>query len=205
MSDYDYKPNSHKSKELSQSATEERRVAKVVNGTVKTKKRNDIGKLTDIFVPGDVNTVKSYVIMDVLIPAVKKAISDIVTNGIDMILYGESGRTKKRSSNVDYVSYRSYSDRRDEPYYESSRSRERFRYDELIFENRGEAEAVRKEMHNCLKRYGIVTVQDLYDIADVTAPYTSNKYGWTVLDNVEPVRLNSGGYILKLPRAMPID
>lgn len=204
MSEHEYKSNSHKSKELQQTAAEEKRVATVVKGTVRTKKRNDIGKLTDVFIPGDVNTVKSYVVMDVLIPAVKKAISDIVTNGIDMILYGESGRSKKRSSNVDYVSYRNYSDRRDEPYRES-RSRDRFNYDELIFENRGEAEAVRKEMYNCLKRYGIVTVQDMYDIADKTAPYTSNKYGWTSLETVEPVRLRDGGYILKMPRAMPID
>jgi hypothetical protein len=204
MGEIEYKANSHKSKELQQNAPEEKRVSKVVNGAVRTKKKNEIGKLADVFISEDVSKVKSYVLMDVLIPAVKKAISDIVTNGIDMILYGESGRTKKRS-NVDYVSYRSYSDRRDEPRYESGRSRERFHYDDLVFDNRGEAEAVRMEMIHCLKKYGIVTVQDLYDIADVTAPYTSNKFGWTSLEGVEPVRLRDGGYILKLPRAMAID
>ena len=205
MSEHEYKSNSHKSRELEKATNEERRVSKVVSGTVRTKKRNDLSKLTDVFISEDVGKVKSYVLMDVLIPAVKKAISDIVTNGIDMILYGEAGRNKKRSSNVDYVSYRSYSDRRDEPSYGYGHSRERFHYDDLVFNSRGEAEAVRKEMFHCLKRYGIVTVQDLYDIADVTAPYTSNKYGWTSLDNVEAVRLYSGGYILKLPRAMAID
>ena len=204
MGEIEYKPHSHKSKEMLKQTAEEKRVSKVVNGAVRTKKKTEMGKLAEVFISEDVGKVKSYVLMDVLIPAIKKAISDIVTNGIDMVLYGESGRSKKRS-NADYVSYRSYSDRRDEPRYDSGRYRERFRYDDLVFDNRGEAEAVRMEMVQCLKKYGIVTVQDLYDIADVTAPYTSNKYGWTSLEGVEPVRLRDGGYILKLPRAMAID
>ena len=81
----EYPANSHRSKELAtESHSEERKVQKVVSGKVTTKK-NEVRKLTDIFISEDARNVKSYIFMDVLVPAIKKAISDIVTDGIDMI------------------------------------------------------------------------------------------------------------------------
>lgn len=58
-------------------------------------KKSEMQKFADVFISEDVNNVKSYIVMDVLVPAIKKAISDIVTNGIDMILYGETGKSKR--------------------------------------------------------------------------------------------------------------
>ena len=87
----EYKSNSHKSNEVD----ERKKVGKVVKGKVKTKKKSGITKFTDVFISEDVSSVKSYIIGEVLIPAMKKALSDIVTNGIDMILYGESGVNKR--------------------------------------------------------------------------------------------------------------
>lgn len=201
MSDTNYPNNSYAYREKQKEQAEKKKVTKVASG--KTKKKKEIHKLTDVFISEDIHNVKSYVMMDVLIPAIKKAISDIVTNGIDMILYGESGRTKKRS-NVDYASYRSYYDKRDDRRESKSTSR-RFDYDEVIFESRGEAEAVRDQMEAVIDQYGVVTVADLYDMADLTAPpYTSTKYGWTSIRYAEVARTRDG-YIIKLPRAMPID
>lgn len=200
----EYQPNSHKSKEEAAvtETNKERKVRKVVSGNVKTKK-NDKRKLANIFISDEAANVKSYVFMDVLVPAIKKAISDIVTDGIDMILYGESRDRKRKSS--DKVSYRNYyddrrGDRRDSGY----RSGSRFDYDDLVFDTRGEAEAVHEEMLDVIDRYGFVTVADMYDMADLSAPYTSSKYGWTNIRTAEVVRVRNG-YILKLPKAMPID
>ena len=64
---------------------------------------------------------------------------------------------------------------------------------------------VREQMLDIIERYGFVTVADVYDMADLTAPYTSNKYGWTNIRNAETMRLRDGGFVLKLPKAMPID
>ena len=91
----EYKPNSHKSKEEQKDLVPEKRVEKVISGTVKPKKKSEMQKFADVFISEDVNNVKSYIVMDVLVPAIKKAISDIVTNGIDMILYGEAGSRKR--------------------------------------------------------------------------------------------------------------
>ena len=139
--------------------------------------------------------------LDVLVPAVKKAISDIVVNGIDMILYGEAGHTKKRSTSS-YISYNKYSDRRDEREY--SRARVGYSYDDIILDSRGEAEEVLDRMFELLDTYQFVSVADLYDLVGVTGNYTDNKYGWTNLRGAEAVRVRDG-YVLKLPKAYPID
>lgn len=200
----DYKPNSHRFKEEKKEPVGDKKIPVVVSGKVKTKKKNDIRKFTDIFIAEDVSNVKSYIFMDVLVPAVKKAVSDIVRDGIDMILYGESGK-RKSSSGSSYVSYGKYSDRRDDHRsVNDSRVKTRFDYEDLVFESRGEAEAVREQMDEMIDRYGIVTIADMYDMADMSAPYTSNKYGWTNIRTAEPIRIKEG-YILKLPKAMPID
>lgn len=201
-----YTPNSHKYKEEQKNAaSEEKRVQKVVKSPVKTKK-NEIRKFADIFISEDVASVKNYIFMDVLVPAVKKAIYDIVTNGIDMFLYGGSNKSKNGSAGAK-VSYRNYYDQKNNTTHhgsESNRSNNGFEYDDIVFNDRGEAEAALQQMHDAINRYGIVTVADLYDMAGLTAPYTSQKYGWMSVNGVSVVRVRDG-CVLKLPRAVPID
>jgi hypothetical protein len=199
-----YKPNSHRSKAEQRSSNEERqKLEKVVSGTAKVKKKGATRKFTDVFISEDASNVKTYIISDVLVPAAKKLVSDIVRDGIEMLLYGSTGGSSKRSSRTPYVSYDRFSDRRDDRRY-SSEPRARFDYNDIVFETRGEAEIVRSQMDDVIDRYGFVTVADMYDLAGLTEPYTSNKYGWTNIRNAEPIRVRDG-YILKLPRPVPID
>lgn len=198
----EYKPNSHKSKEEPQIL--EKKVEKVVNGTVKARKKSEIQKFADVFIQEDAQKVKSYILMDVLVPAVKKAISDIVTNGIDMILYGESGRTKK-SGSASKVSYRSYYDKREERRDSgSNRTRTGYNYDDVVLDNRGEAEEVLSRMDELVATYGLVSVADFYDLVGITGNYTDNKYGWTDIRSASVVRVRDG-YMIKLPRALPLN
>ena len=205
-----YPPNSNKYKEEQKqkqaAESTEKRVQKVVKGPVKTKK-NEVRKFADIFISEDIHSVKNYIFMDVLVPAIKKAIYDIVTNGIDMFLYGGSGKGK--SSNAgSKVSYRNYYDQKNNNSgyrgSENTKPNNGFEYDDIIFPSRGEAEAALQQMHDTINRYGLVTVADLYDMAGLTAPYTSQKYGWMSVNGVETGRVRDG-YVLKLPRAVPMD
>lgn len=102
----DYKSNSDKARQEQQS---EKKVEAVITGAAKTRKKGEMQKFADVFIAEDANNVKSYILMEVIVPAVKKAISDIVTTGIDMILYGEAGRSKKNGT-ASKVSYRNYYD-----------------------------------------------------------------------------------------------
>lgn len=195
----DYKANSHKAKSEN---VEKKNITPVVKGKV-TKKKNNMRKFTNTFVNEDVSNVKSYVIFDVLVPAIKKAVSDIVTNGVDMILYGETGRSDKKRSRT-YVSYDRYSDRdRDRDRF-STRSRSGYSYDDITLESRSEAEEVIRAMDGILDTYGVVTVADFYELVGENCNYTDNKYGWTNIRNAEAVRTRDG-YIIRLPKALPID
>lgn len=208
MSEPIYTPNSHKYKDEQKNTTQapEKRVAKVVTRPVKTKK-NEVRKLADIFISEDIGNVKNYIFMDVLVPAIKKAIYDIVTNGIDMFLYGGSGKGRTSGPSGTKVSYRNFYDQKNNGggnRGSESRPHNGFEYDDIVFNNRGEAEAVKQQMQAAIGKYGFVTVADLYDMVDLQAPYTSQKYGWMDVSGAEAIRTRDG-YILKLPRAAAID
>ena len=200
----EYKSNSHRSKEgKTEALTDRKKVEKVVHGRVRMKPKSGVSKITDVFISEDAANVKSYIVMDVLVPAVKKAISDIVRDGIDMILYGES-RGRKSSSASGYVSYRDYSRSDDRDRFRDSRSRSSYAHDDIILDSRGEAEEVLTRMDELIDTYGNVSVADLYDLVGKSSEYTDNKYGWTNIRNAEPIRVRDG-YMLKLPKALPIN
>lgn len=192
-----YPSNSHKARE----EVAEKKVEKVVSGKTSTKKKSGIRKLSDTFLSEDVGNVKSYIFSEVLLPAAKKLVSDIVTNGTNMLLYGEIKNKKGNSSKVSYSRY--YDDRSRD--YRSPVVRNNFDYDEIIFETRGDAEAVLDAMYDILNQYKVVSVAELYDLASITTHnYTCNNYGWIDLRGSSVVRVRDG-YILKLPRALAID
>ena len=199
----DYKPNSHKFKEEQKESTSEKKVEKVISGTAKSKKKNEIQKFADVFISEDVNNVKSYILLDVLIPAIKKAVSDIVTNGIDMILYGESEKTKKNSISSK-ISYRSYYDNDRKYSYNSSAVKRGYSYDDIILDNRGEAEDVLARIDELIATYEIASVADLYDLVGISGNYTDNKYGWTDVRSATVVRTRDG-YLIKLPKVLPLN
>lgn len=198
----EYKSNSDKSRQEQQS---EKKVEAVISGTAKTRKKGEMKKFADVFIAEDANNVKSYILMEVIIPAVKKAISDIVTTGIDMILYGEAGRSRKNNS-TSKVSYRQYYERENERTRAGSGNRRAgFDYDEILFDTRGDAEAVLDAMNDIISQYGVISVSDFYDLANVANDnYTMNRYGWTNIAGATAVRVRDG-YILKLPRAIPLN
>lgn len=195
----EYTPNSPRQKE----SADKKKIEKVISGTAKVKKKSEFRKFADIFIAEDVDSVKSYIFSDVIIPAAKKLVSDIVRDGIDMILYGGSGRSGKSSSSSK-ISYRNYYDDKNDRFRSNATVKTRFDYDDLLFETRAEAENVLDQMVSVIDKYGFVTVADMYDMADLTAPYTSAKYGWTNIRTADIVR-NRDGYVIKLPKAMPID
>lgn len=204
MSEHEYKPNSHRYKNGEVEAPGERKkLEKVVKGTVKTKKKSGVRKLADIFVAEDVQDVKSYIFMDVLIPTIKNTILDIIIDSATMMFKGDVRRDKKRYG-AEYVSYRNYSDRRDDRRYVDSRARASYGHDDIVLESRPEAEEVLTRMDELIETYGFVSVADMYDLVGKTCNYTDNKYGWTNLRNAEPIRVRDG-YMLRLPKALPID
>ncbi len=196
----EYRSNSNKSREAL-SAQPEKKVEKVISGTAKIRKKSGMQRFADIFMPEDVGDIKSYIVTTVVIPAIKKAIMD----AMDMLLYGETGSSRKAGS-ASKVSYRNFydkgTDRRDSRPTRVSG----FDYDNIIFAGRGDAEACLDAMFEIISTYGTVSVADLYDLADMppTNNYMLDRYGWADLSGSTTVRVRDG-YTLKLPRAVPLN
>ena len=202
--DNEYKQNLNRYPDSKQ---ESRHIEKIVAGPVKTKKKSKLSKITEEFISEDAKNVKSYVLGEVLIPAIKKAISDIITNGIDIILYGESRKGGRGYSSADRISYKTYYDRDTRASRMIDRSNTlygSYSYDDIILSTRGEAEDVLTRMDELMDKYGLVRVADLYDLVGITGNYTDNKYGWTNIRNAKITRLRDG-YMIEMPRAVPID
>ena len=203
----EYKPNSFKYKaeqKQKQVTKEDKKIEKVINSTAKVKKKSSIHKFTDVFISEDASNVKSYILSDVLVPALKKLVTDIVKDGIDIILYGGARRGGSgNTSRASYVSYNNYSNNRNDRSLPSSRNGLAYSYNDIVLENRGEAEDVLTRMDELIDMYGEVSVADLYDLVGITGNYTDNKYGWTNIRNAEPVRVRDG-YLLKMPKPGPL-
>lgn len=209
----EYVSNSHKSKAepvlLATDPVEAKaeppkdRMEKVVKGNVKTRKKSALSKAAGEFVSEDARNVGDYIVRDVLLPAAKKAISDIVTDGIQMILYGST--QPKSKSNVSYVSYdRSY---RSSDRFANSANRVRrcaYDFDDYIFESSSEADEVLSAMDDAIERYGMVSIADYCDLVGVSSQFTDGKYGWTNLRQASVQRVRDG-WVIKLPRAMALE
>lgn len=195
---YDSKPETPK----------EKVVEPAIEGDEFVSRKRPLGKkLGDVLFNGDIQDVKSYVISDVLIPAIKETIFDMVNKGLDMVLFGGSTRSSSKS-NQTYISYNNYSNttnrRTQETRTRTRRLDDRLDEEELIFRERGPAELVLEKMRIIFEDYHIVTKADLNDILNRTGNFTDNNWGLTDMTGagVERVR---GGYLLKLPRWKHLD
>lgn len=204
MDTFDYKPNSFKSKSEKETRPAERqKLEKVVKGEVKTKKKSGAEKIASKFLAEDVKNVKTHLIDDVVIPAVKKTIVDFIKEGVDALIWGSS-RRDNRSSVVDRVSYGNYYNNQTRYPVADSRPRASFDYDRIVLTDKGEAEMVLARLDEVIATYGHARVSDLYDLLGMTCDFTCNDYGWTNLSTARTVSVRGGGYGFDLPRALPI-
>lgn len=198
----EYTNNSFKAKEEKKERTEKQAV---VSKTPKTRKKSEIQKAAGLFISEDASTVKEHLIQDVVIPTAKDLIVNVITDAVNIIFWGSTRRKSGSGTRIGYASR--FDEVRDPRDRDRDRRRDRtaIEYDDIIFDNRGDAEAVLANMDACLEQYGIVTVLDLFDFAGVTTHnYMADRYGWKNLSNAEVRRIRDG-FIIDLPRAFPID
>lgn len=196
-----YRKNSEKANAEAEQESSGKKVEKIIKGSAKAKKKSELRKIADAFIQEDAHTVKNYIFNKVLIPAIKKTFSDIVTNSLDMFLWGKGGDRRTRGSS-ERISYRRYFD---EPRPRDSERRQRsYNYDEIVLDSSDEAEEVLERMDELLRRYKMVSVADFYDLVGITGKTTDNHYGWTDLRTAEVVS-DRDGYLIKLPRAIALD
>lgn len=189
------------------------KVKKVTTGIVLKKKKNFLNSFTQTFFGDDAKNVASYVLWDVLIPAAKNTISEMVSTGIEMLLFGEEkGSRTRRDKDRSYVSYSNYYKDRDRGRDRGIRTSDRFdnrsraqhNFDDVIIGTRSEAENVLSLLVEQIDQYDMATVADFYDLVGISTDFSDNKYGWTNLNRAEVVHTRDG-YIIRLPRPYPLD
>jgi hypothetical protein len=168
-------------------------------------------RITKNVVSSTLKSVGVYIFLDILIPALKNTISDMINNGSDMILFGEpKARRRDRERPGSRVSYTGYYDRerdRDRLYDRERRDRvygrSRFNSDEIILSTREDAEEVIQSMFDIYDQYNAVTVSEFLELVGLPDEYTDRNYGWTNLRDVE-IRRVRDGYVIDLPNPRPL-
>ena len=170
-------------------------------------------RLKDSFKEGEPgHEVSNYVMYDVVIPAAKTTIADLIEGAIEMLLFGGEARSRGvvRNRGRSYVSYadmysgntiRSRGARPPvhRPHNVERASRMRHDFTGVVMGSRAEAEIVMAEMVELVDTYGVASVSDLYDLVGLSSEYTDNKYGWSDLTGISTMRVRDG-WTVELPR-----
>ena len=182
---------------------------KKVVAKAKVVKKSRIKEALRTFFAQDLPEIAEHLVIDVAIPAAKNAITDMVTQGIQQLLYGEVDR---RRPTAGYTSYSSSS----RALYGGSnyRPRERDRdraphqpkptsVDDFVFDTRGEAVDVIEYIAETIEQYGQVSVADLMSSVGIQPRYTDERWGWTTTDAFE-LRQIREGWLVSADRPDPI-
>ncbi len=160
-------------------------------------------------IPTNGESVRDYIIYEVLIPTAKNTIM----NTVGMLLYNKAGNwSGVHQSNGGvrvYNNYDSYSRNTQPNYPQYGQQQQRqtygtYQYNEIAFSTRGDAEAVLMNLTECIDTYGNTKVSDLYEFAGVEGTSTDYNYGWYDLSTAR-VMGTQHGWKIDLPKAVPLN
>lgn len=178
----------------------------------------------DRFISEDAEYVGSSIVDDILVPALRDLINDILHGAIDMTFGGgnyRGGSYSRRGRGRSHISYdRMYSDSRssrrrrdrDEDDYDDRRSRRRLPdCSEFIFDPRDydraldaqcAAEDLLDDMADRIEEYGQVDVAWFMDQVgeDIDGRWNAEDWGWTDLSGVRVRGSNRNGWYIDLPK-----
>jgi len=208
----DFPANSQKAKE----ASEPRQPVKPVTTAETVRRKRGLGhKFKDTFFGGDSRGAVEFVILGIMIPAVKDMMFDALTEGVRYRIYGDSRVRRGASSGYSglgqatYNNYTSYSTPPTKAQQQAHPSLSRgaqARHDlsGLVIPTRIDAQEVIDQMFEILSRHGSVNVAELYELVDIRPSHTDVKWGWTSLLGAKAVPRRGGGFMLDLPEPVAL-
>lgn len=196
-----------KSEEIPEPAIKE--VKPVVSKNARASKKGPVKRALSKIFADDFDDIKTNIISDTLLPAIRDMIFDAITNGLSMSLYGttHAGSNKRRRGqvNTDYSKISST----------VSPARDRLRdrressavMEDLLFESREDALAVLDGVMDMMDTYELVSVADVYSLSGFGTTPTDNKYGWDNPSDLAKMKIVRVGrdWCLKIPKPYPID
>lgn len=191
-----------------------KQITPVVQAT--TGKKTMMSKIKDVFIGTDGNSVADYVLYDVVVPALKNTIWEVVTGGLNMSLFDkrEAPRNIHRNRGNSYYNYnrgqgqyiysqepdyRGHSNNRGRSGRPEARTSTPLEFDDILLPSRNDAELVISMLGELIDQYGSASISDLYELVGMTPISTDNNWGWENLETAYSTPVN-GGYMLRLPR-----
>lgn len=217
MAESRYKPNSQKSKIVNQDGSappepEKPKVEKIISGQAKERKKPIGKRISETFTGDDAQSVGSYLLLEVVVPAVKSLISEAVSQGTDRMLYGDaprmvqggrrsgyrtpSGYNRPSSPNSQIVGSNRTDPRGGQRISSAARATHDFR--EILLPTRGDAELVLETLQSMIDEYSQASVSDLYSLTGITPDFVDLSWGWTSLQGARVVR-HRGEFLLDMP------
>lgn len=206
----DYKPNSHRFKESQKGVStpaspEPKKVEKVVSGKVTAKPKSGVAKFFETFLAEDFHKVKDYVYKDIVMPTIKDTIWTIIARGSERLIFGEAGHSPKNSK-LPFINYNGLfksSAPTQTPVVGSTSTQ--YSVDNIILEDRGDAERVLTAMNAHIAEFGEVSISTLYEfIGEPIGDFMCTRWGWRSLNTAGIMRTSNGGYKLDLPRPVSL-
>lgn len=193
------------------------KVEKVVTSEVVSKKPGPGRRFKNIFFGGDARHAASFVGNDVLLPALRNLIVDMVAKGAERLIYGETRRPGSGMFNYGgrYPGGSTYSytsDPRGRPANpllgpgmipQGPRRAKQQEMNDLIIGTREDADMVLERLTDILDMYQVATLADLYDLLGLARTPIDNVWGWTTLAGARVVQVRQG-YLLDLPPLVEI-
>lgn len=198
-----YASNSQKSKQPEPVDTP-RVEGPVISGGAVERKEPLRKKFLQAYAGDSAQSVGQYLLMDVIVPGTKNIISDLVTQGVNRLLFGSSRPVGSNiRSAVGGSGYGKFftggGSQNMTPVQLSQQARANHSFGEIILQTRGDAELVIESLRELIEQYGNAKVTNLYSLVGISSDFTDQKYGWTNLSRAGVIQIREG-YLLDLPR-----
>lgn len=195
--------NNYTKKKPAAKVEEKKHLDKVVTGNVTIKKKSEGRKILEKIFPSAGSDLKTTLMDDVIFPMLKNGLWEAVGR----ILW-PNGDGPVRSSSFGggtRINYSGFSKPQARQHYIPAGSTVGFDYDRIAFETRGDAEAVLMALDENIDAYGFATVGAFYEAAGVTTNNAQvEKFCWRSIGDAKVAQVG-GGWIIHMPRPMPLD
>lgn len=176
---------------------------------VKPKKKKFGQKMKEAMFSEDIGngSVTEYVFFKILIPSVKRILSDMANTAINMAL-GLDPKTRTIQANTHTANASVYRDRNYSRGYSASEQNRRSAVSELVWDE-ATANDIFNQMSDLIERYGNCSLADAYSIMGLGDRIcrTDRNWGWTSMRGADVVAVDrlDDRWIIDMPPARPLN
>lgn len=210
--------NSHKARAAAEAAAapqppREKLESVVKKGTVIQKKPNILKRTARSMVADDVQNVGDFVVTDILVPALRNLLYDVIVGGAGRTIFGTT-QTRRPGMNPGLfgtaqnlkTAYHNASNPQASVAPQPGMSKQaqaRFDFSEISLTDHSEAITIVEMLKMRVVEYGTASVADLYDLLGHTGAFTDQNWGWSDL-SMAGVKQHRSGFVLDLPHPVPL-